>query len=226
MSIIVKADVRETRGKNAARRLRSSGLLPAVLYGPGAENVSLSLEKKDIFNILKSESGENTLFKVAFDSEKHDVMIKDYQQDVVSDEVLHVDLIQILLDKVIRVNVHVELVGEAIGVKSEGGFVDFATREVEVECLPSDIPEQVIVDVSELHLHQAFKVEDLDEIPGVKVTTDPNTSLVLIQAPSVEEEEVVEEEPEEGEIMAEGEEPEVIKKEKEEGDAKGEEKKE
>ena len=222
----IKADVRETRGKNAARRLRSSGLLPAILYGPGAENVSLSLEKKDIFSILKSESGENTLFKVVFDSEKRDVMIKDYQQDVVSDEVLHVDLIQVLMDKAIRVNVHIELVGEAIGVKSEGGFVDFATREVEVECLPSDIPEQLTVDISELHLHQAFKVEDLDEIAGVKVTTDPNTALVLIQAPSVEEE-VVEEEAEEGEIMAEGEEPEVIKKEKEEGaDAKGDEKKE
>ena len=227
MSMTIKADVRETRGKNAARRLRSRGLLPAILYGRGAENVSLSLSKKDIFSILKSESGENTLFKVTFDSEQRNVMIKDYQQDVVSDEVLHVDLIQILMDKAIRVNVHIELIGEAIGVKSEGGFVDFATREVEVECLPSDIPEQLTVDISELHLHQAFKVEDLEEIEGVKVTTDPNAALVHTQAPSVEEEEVVEEELEEGEIMAEGEEPEVIKKEKEEGaDAKGDEKKE
>ncbi len=228
MSITIKAEVRETRGKNAARRLRSSGRLPAVLYGPGAENVSLGLSKKDIFSILKSESGENTLFKVAFDSEKRDVMIKDYQQDVVSDEVLHVDLIQILLDKVIRVNVPIEIVGEAVGVKSEGGFVDFSVREVEIECLPGAIPEQVTIDISELHLHQAFKVEDLAEIEGVKYIMDPNISLVQIQAPSIEEEEEVEEEVlEEGEIMAEGEEPEVIKKDKEEeASAKGAEKKE
>ncbi|NOR14209.1 MAG: 50S ribosomal protein L25 [Candidatus Aminicenantes bacterium] len=226
MSITIKAEVRETRGKNAARRLRSSGKLPAVLYGPGAENVSLGLSKKDIFSILKSESGENTLFKVAFASEKRDVMIKDYQQDVVTDEVLHVDLIQILLDKVVRVSVPIEIVGEAIGVKSEGGFVDFSTREVEIECLPDAIPEHVSVDISELHLHQAFKVEDLAEIEGVKYTTDPNISLVQIQAPSIEEE-VEEEELEEGEIMAEGEEPEVIKKDKdEEESATGAEKKE
>lgn len=223
MTITIKAEVRETRGKNAARRLRDGGSLPAILYGPGAENVSLSLKKKDIFDILKSESGENTLFKVAFDAEKKDVMIKDYQQDVVSDEVLHVDLIQILMDKAIRVNVPIEIVGDAVGVKAEGGFVDFVNREVEVECLPSDIPEHITVDISELHLHQALKVEDLAEISGVKVTSDPNTAIVLIQAPSVEE--VVEEEPEE-EIMAEGEEPEVITKEKEEEEAKGEEKKE
>jgi large subunit ribosomal protein L25 len=216
MTITIKADVRETRGKNAARRLRSSGRLPAVLYGPGADTVSLGLEKKDIFNILKSESGENTLFKVVFDSENWDVMIKDYQQDVVSDEVLHVDLIQVMLDKAIRVNVSIELVGEPIGVKSEGGFVDFATREVEIECLPSAIPENVTVDISELHLHQALKVMDLAEIEGVIITTDPNTALVHIQSPSVEEEEVEEEELEEGEIMAEGEEPEVIKKDKDE----------
>ncbi len=226
MSITIKAEVRETRGKNAARRLRSSGILPAVLYGPGAENVSLGLSKKDIFNILKSESGENTLFKVAFDSEKRDVMIKDFQQDVISDEVLHVDLIQVLMDKVIRVDVPIEIVGEAIGVKSEGGFVDFTTREVEIECLPNAIPEQVTVDITGLHLHQASKVEDLEELEGVIYITDPNVSLVVIQAPSIEEE-VEEEELEEGEIMAEGEEPEVIKKDKdEEESAKGADKKE
>jgi large subunit ribosomal protein L25 len=104
--------------------------------------------------------------------------------------------------------------------------VDLSTWEVEVECLPNDIPEHITVDISELHLHQTLKVEDLDEIPGVRIMTDPSTTLVAIQAPTAEE--VVEEEPEEEEIMAEGEEPEVIKKDKEEEDkeAKGDEKKE
>ena len=214
MKITLKGEKRENFGKNDSRRIRKEGKLPAILYGPKTENVSLILNKKDLFNILKSESGENTIFKVAFDSDKRDVMIKALQQDVVSDEILHVDLIQIALDKIIRVMVPIVLIGEAVGVKAEGGFVDFVTREVEIECLPKDIPENIELDISELHMNQSVKGEDLPEIEGVQFTSDLQMIIALVKVSSVAEE--IEEEEIEGEeeIISEEEEPEVIKKEK------------
>jgi len=213
MSLEIYAQKREALGKNASRRIRQEGMVPAVLYGPKIDNVALILNKKDILSILKSESGENTLFKVEVDAKKRDAMIKDIQIDPVSDELIHVDLIQITMDKAIRVSVPVQLVGEAVGVKTEGGFVDFVSREIEIECLPRDIPEQIQVDISSLHLHQYLRIEDLTPPEGSSITDDPEMVVVLIQAPTKEEDLVVEEEEE---IIAEGEEPEVIKREKDE----------
>ncbi len=224
MSLTIKAEKRDTGGKNAARRIRREGNVPAILYGPDVENVSLALNKRDIFDILKSETGENTIFQVAIEKDKLEVMIKDYQQDVTTDELLHVDLFRISMDQEIRVSVPIVLTGDAVGVKAEGGFVESATREVEVECLPKDIPENIEVDISALHLNQSLKIEDLAPMEGVKVISDPQAMIVLIKAPAVEE--VVEEVPEEEEIMAEGEQPEVIKKEKAEGEEESKETKE
>jgi large subunit ribosomal protein L25 len=215
MSLVIKAEKRENFGKNASRVVRREGRVPAILYGAGLDNVALTLDKKDMFSILKSETGENTLFVVSFDSEKKDTMIKELQINPVSDELLHVDLIQIVMDKMIRVAVPIVLIGEAVGVKTEGGFVDFSSREIEVECLPKDIPERIEVDIGELHLHQSVKVEDISAPEGTVIMSDSEMVLVLIQAPSKEEEPEVEEEEEE-EVMAEGEEPEVIKKDKDE----------
>lgn len=223
MSMTIKTERRERYGKSVSRRIRREGMLPVILYGPNIKNIPLMVDKKDIFRILKSESGENTLFKVAFDSEKQDVMIKELQQDVVSDEILHVDLIQIALDKKIRVTVPLVLIGDAVGVKTEGGFVDFMTRELEIECLPKDIPEHIAVNISELHLNQSIKVEDIPEVENVVFASDPQTVLVHVLAQKAEEieEEIPEEEEE---IIAGEEEPEVIKKEKPEEEKKEEEK--
>ncbi len=218
MSMIISAEKRDERGKNAARRIRREGRIPAILYGSGSESVPLVLEKKDVFSILKSETGENTIFQVSFQEQKQNVMIKDYHQDVVSDEIKHVDLIRVAMDKAIRVTVPVTLTGEAVGVKAEGGFVDVVTREIGVECMPGDIPECIDVDITELHLNQSLKVEDLEIIPGVKFTSEANAVVVMIHAPVAEEE--IEEEAEEEEIMGEEEQPEVIKKEKTEEESK------
>jgi len=214
MDVKIKGEKRELFGKNASRRLRREGKVPAILYGPETENVSLSLEKKDIFQILRSESGENTIFKVSFDSQVQDVMIKDLQKDPTSDELLHVDLILIAMDKEIRVEVPVVLVGEAVGVKSEGGFVDFVLRELEIECLPKDIPEHIDVDLSGLHLHQSIKVDELTPPEGVTFISEPDSVIAMIQAQAKEEEAVEEGIEEEGEVITGEEEPEVIKKEK------------
>ncbi|MGB8957903.1 MAG: 50S ribosomal protein L25 [Candidatus Aminicenantales bacterium] len=214
MNLVVKTEKRQGLGTNASRRLRAQGFVPAVLYGESMETMPLVLSRKDIVQILRLESGENTIFKVAVDDDAYDVMIKDLQVDPATDELQHVDLIRIAMDKPIRVTVPVVHHGEPFGVKTEGGFVDFVTREVEVECLPRDIPESLSIDISELHIHQAFKVEAMAVPAGVKVLTDPTTALVLISLPHKEEEVFPGEKPE-GEVAAEEpKEPEVIKKER------------
>jgi large subunit ribosomal protein L25 len=212
MSFAIKAEKRTAFGKNANRRLRKEGKMPAVIYGEGTVNVPLSLIKKDIITILKSESGENTIFKVTFDSQTQDAMIKELQVDPSSDELIHADLIRISMDKAVRVAVPFLLQGEPVGVKTEGGFVDFMTREVEIECLPRDIPEHIKVDIGELHLHQSLKVGDVAAPEGVKFISDPGAVVALISVPHKEEEVVkpVEEEA----VAAEPAEPEVIKKER------------
>jgi large subunit ribosomal protein L25 len=217
MNLTIKCERRDVFGKNASRRLRREGKVPAVLYGRQQPSTHLVLQKTDIFGILRSESGENSIFKAVFDSESRDAMIKELQLDPVTDEILHIDLIQIAMDKVVRVSVPISVTGEAVGVKTEGGFVDLITREVEVECLPGEIPESIEVDISGLHLHQTIKVENLSSPQGVEITSDPHTLIVLIEAPTKEEEVKPEVEVEEEvEVMAEGEQPEVIGKEREE----------
>jgi large subunit ribosomal protein L25 len=213
MNIVVKSEKRQGLGSNASRRLRAQGFVPAVLYGESRETTSLVLSKKDIVQILRLESGENTIFKVAVEGDAYDAMIKELQVDPASDELLHVDLIRISMDKPIRVTVPVVHRGEAVGVKTESGFIDFVTREVEVECLPRDIPESLGIDISELHVNQSFKVEGMAMPAGVKVLTDPNTVLVLVSLPH-KEEEFPGEKPEVEVAAEETKEPEVIKKER------------
>lgn len=222
MSFKIKGEKREVFGKNASRRLRRSGMVPVILYGAKEVNVPLTIKKTDIFQILKTDTGENTVFEVSFNSETKNVMIKELQKHLVTDEIIHADLIQIAMDKAIRVSVPVVTVGESIGVKTEGGFVDYITREIELECLPKDIPEHIEIDISNLHLRQSVKVGDVVVSEEVKLVSDPEAILVHIEVPAKEEEIEVEEE----ELIGEEEEPEVIGKEKPEGEEKEEEKKE
>jgi large subunit ribosomal protein L25 len=221
MSFKIKAEKRDVFGKNASRRLRRERMIPAILYGGDVSNVPLTLRKQDVFMILRSDTGENTVFQVSFDSEIRDVMIKELQRDPVTDEILHADFVHIAMDKVIQVSVPVMSVGEAVGVKAEGGFVDFITREVEVECLPKDIPEHIEIDISDLHLRQSLKAGDITLPEGVKLITSSDTILVMIEVPVKEEEIEVEEEVEE--VIGEEEEPEVIGKDKLEKEKEGEE---
>lgn len=222
MSIKIKAEKRDVFGKNASRRLRRNGMIPVILYGTKEDNVPLILEKKEFFQILKAETGENTVFEVSYNSETRNAMIKELQRNPVTDEILHADLVQIAMDKAVRVSVPVVTVGDAIGVKTEGGFVDFITREIEIECLPKDIPEHIEIDISALHLRQSYKVRDV-VVPGeITLISEPDTILIHIELPTKEE--VIEVEEEEEEVIGEEEEPEVIKKEKPEEEEKGEKK--
>jgi large subunit ribosomal protein L25 len=216
MGLVINSEKRDEIGKNASRRIRKSGRVPAVLYGEGVVVAPLILDKKDIIRILKSESGENTIFKVAFEGGEADVMIKDVQVDSTTDELLHADLIKIAMDKAVRVAIPIELFGEAVGVKTEGGFVELMSREVEVECLPADIPDAIKIDISALHLHQSLKIADVVPPAGVKLLGEPTAVVVLIQVPHEEKVEVKAEEAVavEGTPAVAAAEPEVIKKER------------
>jgi len=203
-----------SRGKNEARRLRVSGRVPAVVYGAKKPTVAISVDPRQISRILQSESGHNTIFDLHLDGEKARVMIVDWQYDPMKDALLHIDLKRIAMDERIKVQVPIHLVGEAAGVKQQGGILDQVLREVEIECLPGDIPSHVDADVSELVFGKVLRVSELP-LPGkVKVLTDPNQTVAHIT--SVKEEVVPTPEAVAAEAAAAPAEPEVIKKGKQE----------
>ncbi|MCP2520394.1 50S ribosomal protein L25/general stress protein Ctc [SCandidatus Aminicenantes bacterium Aminicenantia_JdfR_composite] len=223
---VIKGEIRKDLGKNACRRLRKEGKLPGILYGNNMENIPIIVDKKDIQRILKSETGENTIFKITLDSQTYDVIIKDLQRDPVFYEPLHVDLYHIAMDKPIEVTVAIALKGDAVGVKSEGGFLDFVTREIDIRCLPKDIPEYIEVDISDLHVNQALKVEDIKVPEGIEILEDPEVVIVHVLPPEEEEKVEEEEEKEETLFAEEPEQPEVIGKEKPSEEEEEEEKEE
>ncbi|MBN2206500.1 MAG: 50S ribosomal protein L25 [Candidatus Aminicenantes bacterium] len=225
MAIVVKTERRDAFGTNAARRIRVRGKIPAILYGQGTESIPLVLDKKDIFQIMRTDTRENTIFRLALGAEERDAMIKALQVDPTTDELIHADLIQIAMDKLLRVSVPITPVGESVGVKTEGGFVDIVTRQVEIECLPKDIPEHFDIDIAGLHINQSFKAGDMTPPAGVRILSDPATVLVLIATPH-KEEVAAEAKPEEGvevAAAAEPKEPELIKKERAAEDKEGKE---
>ena len=200
MDITLAAATRDERGKNEARRLRHAGMLPAVLYGGkegGAQAIKMA--PKPLLEVLYSESGINTLIGLSVDGgSASQVLVKDYQVDPVSNELLHVDFYQPRLDRPITVSVPVALSGEAAGVKQQGGLVDFVQRDVQVECLPTEIPEHLEVDISALMIGQGVRLRELLEGVSWKPVSDPDTLLVHVVAPKVEAEaEEAEEEEEE-----------------------------
>jgi large subunit ribosomal protein L25 len=183
---------RDGRGKNEARRLRASGRVPAVVYGAAKEGrrplgVPVAVDPKALLRILHSDSGVNTLITLKLDGGQSQVMVKEYQLDPVTHQLLHADFYQLAMDRSITVTVPIAIKGEPQGVKQQGGMLDFVTREVEVECLPTDIPEHIDIDVSELMLHQAIRVRDLPEHPKWKPLNDPETMLVHVVLPKAEE---------------------------------------
>src|SRR5687767_7697688 len=209
---------RDGRGKNEARRLRASGRLPAVVYGArnegkAPEGVPVAVDPKALLRILHSDSGANTLISLKVDGNESRVMVKEYQLDPVTHRLLHADFYQLAMDKVITVTVPIVVKGEPQGVKQQGGMLDFVTRELQVQCLPTDIPENITIDVSELMLHQAIRLRDLPENPKWKAINEPETMLVHVVMPKAEEVAATPEgEAAAAPAAAAGAEPEVIKK--------------
>ena len=224
--ITVAAEPRSLRGKNEARRLRAAGSAPAVVYGTGKDAVAVAVNPKEMVRILRSKTGHNTIFHLAIkDGENTPVMIVDWQRDPVKDTILHIDMKRIDLTVRLSVKVPVHTVGEPEGVKLQGGLHEVITREVEIECLPNEIPDELTVDVSKLTMGQAVRASDL-ALPGsARLVSAPDA--VISHVVAMKAEEVAPAAGTEGAPAATAAEPEVIKKGKkeEEGEAAADEKK-
>ena len=211
--IIVQGAPRAQRGKNEARRMRQTGNVPAVLYGGKGEALTLAVNAKQVTAILRSETGHNTLFQVELAGRQEPAIVKDWQVDPVSGRLLHVDLLRVAMDVRMKVKVPVHTFGEPAGVKVQGGVFEVVTREVEVECLPADIPTEFKIDVSGLMLNQSVRAGDLVmDKAKIRLLTEANGVLAHVVALRVEEEKPVEAAAP-GAVPAE---PEVIKKGKKE----------
>jgi large subunit ribosomal protein L25 len=216
MEVTLEAVRRGEFGKNAMRRMRATGRIPGVLYGgPAAasgkpEATPIAVDPKALMKILHSDSGANTLITLTVDGGgAAKVMLREYQLDPVTHHLLHVDFYRVAMDKLVRVTVPVIVKGEAPGVKQQSGILDFVHREIEVECLPTDIPEHVEVDVSELMLGQSVRLRDLVQQVKWTPVSDPDLMLVHVITPRIVEEAP---KPAEAEAAATPAEPEVIKK--------------
>jgi large subunit ribosomal protein L25 len=188
MEAILEATARDTFGKNEARRTRRDGRVPGVLYGEGKSATPISVEPRALLRILHSEAGANTLISLKLDgSGDTRVLVKDFQLDPVTHQVLHADFYRVAMDKMLQVTVPITIKGEPKGVKQQGGIVEFIRREIEVECLPADIPEQIQIDVSELMLHQGVRVRDIPQSPKWKPLTEGEAMIVHVIMPKAEE---------------------------------------
>lgn len=222
--ITVVAEARSARGKNEARRLRAAGSAPAVLYGAGGQAVPLAVSPKELTRILHSKSGHNTIFNLAVKGgETVPVMIADWQVDPIQSRLLHADFKRIDLSKRLRVKVPVHTAGEPKGVKMQGGLHEVVTREIEIECLPDDIPESFTVDVSELMIGQSVRAGDVALKASMTLVSNPDAVISHVVAMRAEAAPAGEGEAGAAPAAAE---PEIIKKgKKEEEGAPAEEKK-
>jgi large subunit ribosomal protein L25 len=186
--ITIQSNLREGRGKGANRRLRVAGRIPAVLYGHKSQDVALDVDPKEIFKILNSESGENTIFLLQVPGRDNvNCLIKEYQLEPITHNLLHADFYEVAMDEVLEVDVPLEVIGEAYGVKTEGGLLDIVHRELRVECLPGDIPDNIEVDVTELKIGDMIRVRDLKVSEKIKLLDDPETVVLAVEHPREEE---------------------------------------
>ncbi len=224
MEAVLEATKRTRFGKNEAGRLRREGLVPSVLYGGATgeggrpETLPISVEPKALLRILHSQSGANTVITLKLGGESPKVMLKEFQLDPITHNLLHADFYRVAMDKPITVTVPVVLRGESPGVKQQGGLLDFVHREIEIECLPADIPQNIEVDVSTLTLNQSIRLRDIIGSMAWKPVSEADIMIVHVVAPKAEAEPT----PAEGEVAAAPAEPEVIKKGKVEKEEEGE----
>ncbi len=228
MEAVLEAKTRDTFGKNEARRTRAAGQVPAVVYGAVTEGGSkdatpIVVEPKALLRILHSESGANTLISLKLTGASDTkVLVKDYLLDPVTHQVLHADFYRVAMDRVIQVTIPITVKGEPKGVKQQGGILEFVRREIQIECLPGDIPEHVEVDVTELMLHEGVRVRDIATNPKWTPLSDTDMMLVHVIMPKAEEAAA----PAETAAPTAVAEPEVVKKgKKDEADAKDDKKK-
>ncbi len=204
---VVEVGRREESGKNVSRRIRAAGKIPGILYGLARPSFSVTVDPRKIEQILQTESGRNSIFNLQLsgkdENKSRAVMLKDLQRDPVTGRLLHVDFVRIDLEAQVTVDVPVQLTGEPVGVRLEDGILDFIQRSVQVECLPTEIPESLELDVTELHVGQTGSVSDLKAPENVKILDDSDSTLVAVSQKRAEIVEEVAEEEEEAEAAGE-----------------------
>ncbi len=207
-ALTVEAGPREDFGKNASRRMRRAGRIPGVVYGGGGPSIPVAVDPRKILQILHSESGHNAIFSLEIKGRAPArVMLREWQADPVHGNLLHVDMVRVARDTKLKVKVPVHVTGEAQGVKVQGGIFEFVLREVEVECLPEDIPDHLTADVTELTIGRNLRVSDLPVGPKVKVLTDPArvvAHVVILKEEEKPAAEAVEAAPAEPEVIRKG----------------------
>jgi large subunit ribosomal protein L25 len=216
---VLEAQPRQAGTKNHARRVRRDGKIPAVVYGAGKNAMPVSVDPRHVLRILRSDTGHNTIFDLALDGERAKAMIVDWQYEPIKGSLLHIDLKRIAMDKALRVSVPIVLQGVAAGVKTEGGILEHLLREVEIECLPGDIPGHIDVDISHLTFGKVLRVSELPHNDKIKYLTDENQPVAHVT--SVKEEVAPTPEAAAAEAAAGPAEPEVIKKGKAETEEEG-----
>ena len=178
---LLEAQPREAGTKNDARKVRRGGKIPAVVYGAGQDSVAITVDPRHVLRILHSETGHNTIFDLALaGGARAKAMIVDWQYEPIKGTLLHIDLKRIAMDKMMIVSVPIQLVGTPVGVKSQGGILEHVMREVEIECLPNDIPSHLDVDVSNLELHGIIHVSDLPHSGSIKFLGDENATVAHV----------------------------------------------
>lgn len=212
--ITVEVSPRPNTGKNESRRLRVLDQVPGIVYGGDRPVVPIAVPRRRVLEILRSESGENTLFTLQLGGtdSKRVVMIRDYQRDPVKGLLLHVDFVRVDMNKPIEVRVPIQVLGLPVGVKTEGGILDHVVREVAILCLPSEIPQALELDASEVHVGQHLSIRDIKVADSIKILDDLDQTVLVVTVPKAEVAPVVEG----AEVAAAAPaEPEVIKKGKE-----------
>ncbi|MBA4389848.1 MAG: 50S ribosomal protein L25 [Syntrophus sp. (in: bacteria)] len=191
---LIRADKRNTKGKGIARKLRNDGKIPAVLYGRGLEPVSITILSKD-WEKLGRHMRRNLIFDMELhgdkDVENRPVMVKEVQRGVLNDKILHIDFYQVSMERIIEVEIPIHLTGKAKG-EVNGGIIEVHLRSMKVECLPTQIPEEIVVDISDLEIGDSFHVNQIS-ISGVKLLEGGSVAIVTVTPPTVEEKKVVEE---------------------------------
>ena len=188
--LLVKADKRPELGKGGARSLRRAGMIPAVVYS-GGKSMPITVQGKQMTKLIYSGVGEHALITIELNEDgaktsEHPVLIKDYQRDPVSEDLLHIDFMEVSLENIVKVTVRIDIVKQPVGIKM-GGIMQHRLREVEVECLPTQIPDRIEVNAESIEIGHSLHVSDLQVPEGVKIITDPSEVIILVSAPAAEE---------------------------------------
>lgn len=209
--VAIEVETRQEKGSNASRRLRNEGKVPAVVYGSNLDSAAITVNRRRVIELLQEAGGENAIFLLTLGKEKRHAMIREMQVDPITNRIEHIDFQRIDMSEKVTVEIQVELVGTPVGVKQDGGLVDFITRTVSVECLPTDIPTELELDISALHIGQHLEAKDLTMPDKVQLVEDEDKVIVAVAAPRLAEEDE-EAEGDEGEALLEKEEeePDVV----------------